>query len=143
MNDDVRKCIFTNKESKTKRSIIPRDKADGEIHNWTLYSPMSLEYDKENRMPTDQEMEIHETFYMLELARLKVKYLETKLKDLQEQNGNSKKPPEERKKTAKSTPKKKRKTKKEKEIEAAIHEKEVIQNTNVSEVLENRKDMWD
>lgn len=156
----ARKCIFTNKDSNTKRSIIPKSEADEEIHNWTLYSPMNMDYDKENRMPTNHEMEMHETFYMLELARLKVKYLEMKLKDLQEKN--PKPTPNEPQNNPKPTPepseelellkkgnskKKKRKTKKEKEIEMAEHEKEVVQNVDLDKALEKRrkkkKDMWE
>lgn len=78
-----RKCIYTGEEASSKDNIIPKN--DKSAHNWTNKAPVSAEYkqSKQNRLPTDLEMEANRIFYMLELARLEVVHLEEKLKEIQ------------------------------------------------------------
>jgi hypothetical protein len=129
-----RKCIYTNQDSDCLDKIIPSE----EVHNWTLKAPCSSIYreSKGNDLPTDLEMEIHETFYLLELSRVKIKYLEAKLLKLQEENKDSRKP------IKKTGAAKKNKEKiKDKQIEASIAIKEIMEDNEVKidELLEIRK----
>lgn len=129
-----RKCVYTNNESDCLDKVIPSE----ETHNWTLKVPCSTIYkeSKGNDLPTDLEMEIHETFYMLELYRVKVKYLEAKLLKLQEENKGSRKPI---KKTGAA--KKNREKIKDNQIEASIAIKEIMEDNEpkIEELLETRK----
>jgi hypothetical protein len=122
----MRKCAYTGKDAESKDSVIPKKKLEQEIHNWTKEVPVCNEYknEKTDRMPTDLEMDIQETFYLLELARMRVLYLENKLEKLQ--SGYKGKPKSE--KPTKSM------KKKESQIKKAHH---------VDEVLDKRKNMWD
>ena len=93
---------------------------DDELHNWCNEAPISAEYKeiKKENLPTELEMQLHETFKLLELARLRVKYYEAQLKELQDSNN----------KTIKKVPKKNKKPvsaiRKEKQIETAITKKQ-------------------
>jgi phosphoenolpyruvate carboxylase len=132
-----RKCAYTGKESLCTDKVIPRELSDEEIHNWTNSLPCSIEY-KESKgadFPNDLEAEIHETFYLLEIYRWKVKYLEKKLEILQQQN-NTRRPI---KKTG-AAQKKKEKAK-EKQIEAAIKEKQIVEDNSlkIEEFLNTKK----
>jgi len=115
-----RKCAYTGNESECTDKVLPSIEAGEEVHNWTNALPSSRDYkdSKAGEMPTDIEAEIHETFYLLELARWKVKFLEDKLSKLQA-NNNSRQP------VKKTGAAKKNKEKiKEKQIETAkvIHD---------------------
>jgi transcription elongation factor GreA-like protein len=80
---DSRKCIYTGKEAIFKDHPVPKD---GETaHNWANRAPISPEYKeiKQNRLPTELEMEANRIFYMLELARLDVVFLTAKLSEIQ------------------------------------------------------------
>ena len=133
-----RKCIFTGKDSNTKTKILEGEAQGEEKFNWTLNVPTCLEY-KERKgegMASDLEIDIHETFYLLELARMRVKHLENKLESLQAKNNQ----------TEEEKPSKKSIHKKDRQIKQAIHEKEVVQATEekLEKVLEKRSSkMWE
>lgn len=78
-----RKCIYTGKEANYTDSVIPK-KNDEARHNWANKVPANSEYKKNNRIPTDLEMEASRLFYLLEIARNEVNYLELKLQAVQE-----------------------------------------------------------
>lgn len=82
----IRKCIYTGGEAKSKDSIIPRDFGT-DLHNWTSKAPVNTSYLelKQNRLPTELEMQANEFFHLLELAKLRVEYYELKLKEVQDQ----------------------------------------------------------
>ena len=82
--DKPRKCIYTNEDAVSKEGILTRD--SNTIHNWANKAPISASHqkNKQNRLPTDLEMEANRIFYLLELARLDVVYLEARLKEIQE-----------------------------------------------------------
>jgi hypothetical protein len=129
-----RKCIYTNEDSDCLDRIIPSD----EVHNWTLKTPCNSQYreSKGTEPPTDLEMEIHETFYLLELSKIKVKYLEVKLLRLQEENKGNRKP------IKKTGAAKKNKEKiKDKQIQASMAIKDILEDNEpkIQELLENRK----
>jgi hypothetical protein len=84
----VRKCIFTDDDSKAKTRIIPKEDAGDEIDNWCNSAPISKTYQelvKQQNLPTELEMRLNETFHLLELAKLRVVYYEAKLKKLQKE----------------------------------------------------------
>lgn len=80
-----RKCIYTNKQASLNATVVPKTR--GDAHNWANRAPTNSEYqlDKQGRLPTELEMEANRLFYMLELARLDVTYLEARLQEVQEQ----------------------------------------------------------
>lgn len=119
-----RKCIYTNKDAFSKDGVMP--KTPETLHNWANRAPIHPEYQKEKqgRLPTDLEMEANRLFYLLELARLDVAYLEAKLKETQEKITG----------------------KKQEEIEKAYHVKELVETfeENVGQVLETeKKKLWE
>ncbi len=77
-NMKVRKGIFDGKESDSKNHIIPKDLLGDEKHNWANQAPSTMEYNniKQNKLPTDDELEANELFYNIELTKLKLKTLE-------------------------------------------------------------------
>jgi len=79
-----RKCIYTGLYSNCKEKIIPSPYVGNEKHNWAINLPVNEEYRhlKDNRMPTDLEIEAHENFYLLELAKIKALYFNKKLENL-------------------------------------------------------------
>ena len=79
-----RKCIYTGLDSDEKDSVIPRDIIVDQ-HNWSGGVPVSASYKqhKKNRLPTSLEMEAVETFYLLEMARLKVEVYSKQLAEIQ------------------------------------------------------------
>ena len=134
----IRKCIFTGKDSKLKDKVLPRPFLDeDELHNWANEAPISAEYKeiKGQGLPTELEMQIHETFKLLELARLRVKYYEAQLKELQENT------PKVQKKEKKYT----RSTKKEKQIQTAIAEHNAVQDIekSIDKFLDEKRKMWE
>jgi hypothetical protein len=132
-----RNCAYTGKDSMCTDKVLPAEIAEQEIHNWTNKLPCSLEYkeSKTDDFPTDMEAEIQETFYLLEIARWKVKFLEEKLKKLQSEN-NKRKPI---KKTG--VAKKNKEIKKQKEIEVAQTVKEIVSDNEdkIEEFLNQKK----
>lgn len=82
--DDPKKCIYTNEEATARDTVVPKSVAGR--HNWANRAPSSPEYikNKQGRLPTDLEMEANRIFYLLELARLDVSYLEARLREVQE-----------------------------------------------------------
>lgn len=132
-----RNCAYTGKDSLCKDNVIPRDLIEEEIHNWTNGLPSSIGYkeSKASEFPTDLEMDIHETFYLIEITRIRLKYLEQKLKRLQEQNT-------ERKPIKKTGARQAKKEKiKQKQIETAIVEKEIVEDNSskIEEYLNSKK----
>ena len=86
-------------------------------------------------MPNDDEMEAYRLFVMLEHAKVEVRYCE----DLQA---------EVQKKIRKVLPKPEKKAisnKKAKQIEQAVHEKEIVQKSEegLKKVLKSRKTIWE
>ena len=81
-----RKCIYTNKQANATDTVIPKRLGDA-LHNWANRAPADSEYlkGKQNRLPTDLEMEANRLFHLLELAKLEVTYLEERLKAVQEE----------------------------------------------------------
>jgi hypothetical protein len=83
---DIRKCIFTDQESRCKTRLLPNEIADEELYNWCNTAPVSKEYQelvKLQKLPTDLEVDANEVFHLLELARLRVKFYEKKLLQIQ------------------------------------------------------------
>jgi len=132
-----RKCAYTGQESECTDKALYKDFAEEEIHNWTNSIPCSISYkeSKKDLFPTDIEAEIHETFYLLEIYKWKVKYLEKKLSTLQEKN-NSRTPTEKT-----GVAQKNKEKKKQKEIESAIAIKEIAEDneSKIDTFLENKK----
>ena len=137
MSSNIRKCIYTGEIASAKDSVVPRKALGNELHNWAGKAPVSKEYKdwKKDRMPSEDEMELNRLFHKLELAKLDVVYLETKIQKLQEKTI----------KEFEKRPKKiKKETKKDKEIKQAIAEKEAIEISDkaINQVIKNRKNMW-
>jgi hypothetical protein len=150
---EKRTCVYTGKEAKAKdRPIL----SDDERHNWSNRAPISLEYLplRSSSLPTALEMEAVETFYNLEIAKLRVAYFDARLSEIQKEL--SKNLPEPNVGPHNSKPKvdphnskpnvgPHNSKQKEREIVAAIHEKEVIQEAekDIEEMLkDNMKKMW-
>lgn len=136
----IRKCVYTDKEAKAKDSIIPRDLLGDEIHNWAASLPSNPDYlqTKQNRLPTELEMQANEIFHLLELTKLRVIYYEQKLKLIQDEILKTYKEP-------KKSPVPKADKKKQEQIEKAIIEKEVVESTNenITEFFESKRKIWD
>ena len=78
----ARKCIYTGEKATSKDTILPPIVlGDDEKFNWNKNAPAHKDYieKKANKMPTELELEANETFHMLELAKLKVRFYEKKL----------------------------------------------------------------
>jgi hypothetical protein len=136
----VRKCVYTDKEAKSKDSIIPRELLGEEIHNWSASLPSNSDYiqTKQNRLPTELEMQANEIFHLLELTKLRVTYYEHKLKSIQGEILKDYKEP-------KKSPVPKIEKKKQEEIKKAIIEKEVVESTgeNIDSFFESKRKIWD
>lgn len=135
-----RKCAYTGKDSFCSDKPLPSEVAEQEIHNWTNNLPCAVEYkeSKKNQLPNDLEAEIHETFYLLEITRWKVKYLEIKLAKLQEVNNT--RPSIQKTGIAKKNREQDKEKKKNAEIEAANLIKETIDNDSkkIEEMLKKK-----
>ena len=81
---DSRRCIYTNKDANTRDTVIPKDRGNV-LHNWANRAPANSEYlkTKQDRLPTELEMEANRIFHLLELSRLDVVFFEEKLKEIQ------------------------------------------------------------
>ena len=119
-----RKCIYTGEEANSKEGVMPRD--PNTLHNWVNRAPTSAAYQqkKQGRLPNDLEMEANRVFYLLELARLDVAYLEAKLIEIQAKIAGKKK----------------------EDIEKAYHIKDLVENfeEKVPEKLNaEKKKLWE
>lgn len=122
--DEPKKCIYTNEEAVAKDTVVPKSVAGR--HNWANRAPSSPQYiaNKQGRLPTDLEMEANRLFYLLELSRLDVSYLEARLREVQEKITG----------------------KKQEEIEKAYHIKDLVENfeEKVEEKLTTHKNkLWE
>lgn len=140
---DIRKCIYTNSEAKAKDNVLPRDfLGEDDLHNWANKAPINKDYKeiKQGSEPTELEMQANELFHLLELSRLRVKYYEKRLEQVQSEIKDALV-----KSAQKAKPKKPKKTKKDKEIEIAIKEKEAVEITEkaAESLVEKRKKLWD
>ena len=134
----TRKCIYTGKEAEAKDSVIPKKDSGEELHNWANKAPICKDYKdlKQDRLPTEEEMELNRLFYKLELSKLDVKYYEIKISKLQKNIRIE----------LDNIIDKKEEIKKEKEIKVSIIEKEIVEESNntIEKILENRKkDLWE
>lgn len=136
---DIRKCIYTNEPSTAKDSILPKKIAGQEVHNWSNHVPCSQEYKdfKKDRAPTELEMQAHEAFHNLEMAKIRVKYYENLLSEIQAKILKNKDFIE-----FKNRP---RTDKKEEQIQKAIREHSLLQETEdkVNELIEQKKKLWE
>lgn len=132
-----RNCAYTDKESFCSDRILPKELAEDEVHNWAISMPASVDYkeSKGGELPSDLEVEIHETFYLIELTKIRLKFLEKKLEKLQQINPSRGPAPK-----SGAAQKNKEKIKK-KQIEAAIVEKEIVEDNSskIDEFLEKKK----
>jgi len=127
-----RKCIYTGKEAKVKDNVIPKSKAEDEVHNWINDVPCNDEYKeyKQGRLPTEDEILAHEYFTLMEMHKVKVKYYELKLADIQKKI--------KEKKCINNTSKKNTKIKK------SNVKKETPEPKSYEEILQKRKEsLWD
>lgn len=136
----IRKCIYTNKEAKSKDSVIPKDLLGEEVHNWTAQAPCNLDYleQKKSKLPTELEMQANELFHLLELAKLRVVFYEQKLNKIQNEILNTYKEPIKNKTTVAEK-------NKEKQIQQMIIEKEIIEEVNkdIDKLLNNKRKLWE
>jgi hypothetical protein len=78
MNNDIRKCIFTNLPATAKLTI------SSSKHSWTKTVPCTKEFlqSKKNNKLTDVEFKLIELFYLKEIAHLRVEYLQNKMEEV-------------------------------------------------------------
>lgn len=82
----IRTCVFTGRKSKSKSRVIHEQFCGNEEKaNWVNFIPISGNYEnfKKDRLPNELEMKANEYFRMLELYKLRVKFYETKLRQVQ------------------------------------------------------------
>jgi hypothetical protein len=136
----IRKCIYTNKEAKSKDSVIPRHVLGEEIQNWASYAPSNIDYStqKSDKLPSELEMQANEFFHLLELARLRVVYYEQKLAETQAEILKTYKEPIKNKITVADK-------KKEKQIKQMVVEKEITEEVNkdIENFLEQKRKLWE
>jgi hypothetical protein len=136
----IRKCVYTNKDAKAKDSVIPKKILKDEIHNWSNNVPVSEEYKtlKSDRLPTELEMQANEYFHLLELSKLRVRYYEEKLEEIQKEITEKLVIVEKKGKTKKEMKKDKeiKKAHKQQELQTEIEEK-------INSTLEGLKFKWD
>ena len=129
-------CIYTGKEAKSKDSVIPKKYLnDEEMHNWANKSPVNCDYKakKQDKLPTELEMQANEIFRLLELAKLRVIYYNAQLSEIQQ------KITENTEKTSKKHRKNPKTSKKEKEVRMAIHEKKLVEGDTTEDIIKDRK----
>ena len=139
INMSIRKCIYTNKEADSKDNVLPKSKSGNELHNWANKAPCSRVYKdfKQDRLPTEEEMELNRLFYKLEMARLDVQYYTAKIEELQGKISHE----------AFEKKDKKEARKKDLEIKQAFIEKEIVEEAEdmmeslIKKKKEN-KDIW-
>lgn len=84
MEQEKRKCIFTNQKADGKLSLSSKDQ---ENHNWAKNIPCSKQYlsSKKDKSLTTKEFELVRLFYKLELAKLEVLNIEKQMQELREE----------------------------------------------------------
>lgn len=137
-----KKCIYTNEEAKGKDTVLPKKYLGGEP-NWANEAPVNIPYKdiKQDKLPTDTEMQLNELSKLRDLYMLRVRWCEAQIAELQKKGEIRKK-----KVKKKEVRKNKEEIKKDKEIKQAIQEKELIENTEEAfeKVLKQKKiNMWD
>jgi len=136
----IRKCIYTNKDARSKDSIIPKETLGEEIYNWTSQVPCNSDYlaQKQSKQPTELEMQANEIFHLLELAKLRVVFYEQKLLAIQDKIRLT------YKEVVKNTPTVAEKTK-DKQIKQMIIEKELVEEANkdIDQILTNKRKLWE
>ena len=128
-----RKCIYTGLPATKTDMVVPKTGGD-ESHNWVNSVPCSEEYKeiKKRKEPNDLEIEANDTFRKLELARLQVERYERALQDVQTRI---------RKSVGLDKPKKPKKLSKDKQIEIAYKEKEIVEADFDRVIKEKKKKM--
>jgi len=138
----VRKCIYTGKDSDAKDQVLPDNP-----FNWTNKVPTTKEYkEKKGKLPTELEMQANETFHLLELARNRVLFYEAKLAEIQKELKKDDISTEKEEKIQEKPQKNIQKTsRKDMEIEKAIKEKEIMEDSEkaIEEVLKKKSNLWD
>lgn len=135
----IRKCIYTGKDAESKDNVLPKKFIGDEIHNWANQAPCSAEYKniKQDRLPSELELQANELFRLLELAKIRVKHYELKIEEIQQELGQN------TQKTEEKEPKKNKLTKKLKEEKTMIHEKKIIEEVDFDKIIDERKkDIW-
>lgn len=135
---DIRKCVYTGLTAKCKDSLIPKNILGNEIHNWTSEVPCNIFYKeiKKEREPNELELMALEYFYLLEVAKIKVKYYEGKLREVQEKIGFKEPTPEDLFK------------KNENKVDRQIREAKVLNsnmedaNQAIDQFFKNKKDIF-
>lgn len=140
-------CIYTDKEAKGKDTVLPKKYLDGEP-NWANEAPVNIDYKnlKQDKLPTDTEMQLNELSKLRDLYMLRVRWYEAQIAELQKKGEVRKKKVTKVTKKQVNKVKKKKETKKDKEIKQAIQEKEVVESTEEAfeKVLEqNKTSLWD
>jgi hypothetical protein len=132
-----RKCVYTGQDSNDKDSVIPRHLIKDE-HNWSVYVPTTSDYKQQkiNRQPSELEIQAVETFYLLEMAKLKVEFYESQLAKIQDQINKDYRPlPIQKPKNEGKNAEKK----KQKQIEIAEKEKSIQDlELNLHEIVNNK-----
>jgi hypothetical protein len=81
----IRNCIFTNLPSKNRNFLVPKDNNEDIAQNWANAVPCNKDYAefKQNRLPTEDEVEAMKIFFKLEAARIEVALYSSKLEEVQ------------------------------------------------------------
>ena len=142
MKKKERTCIYTDEPSKCKDCVIPRKFLDEDDYlNWANTAPSNQDYKnlKEDRMPTELELEANEVFYKLELYRLRVKFYGHKLAEIQAKLKTQHIITIDKKETDK-----KEKKHKKKEVEQSYEEKAKIECVEeiIEQKLKERSEFW-
>lgn len=136
----IRKCIYTNKEAKSKDHVLPKSILDEEIHNWCNQAPSNTNYlqQKLNNIPSELEMQANELFHLLELAKLRVKFFEEKLSLVQQEINKDYKEPIKNEISHRAQ-------KIEKQKEQIIVEKAIVEDVDkkINEFFNTSKSLWD
>lgn len=124
------KCPFTGEEALSKEFIIPKNLFSEElVHNWTKDVPISKDYKKSSKLPSETELEAHRLFYMLEIAKIHVMYYEERLKEVREKLNK---------------PSKKQKERKKKEEKIMVKEYEIQKmSSKLDDVLNKKAKFWE
>jgi hypothetical protein len=78
MNNDIRKCIFTNLPATAKLTL------SSSRHNWIKSVPCTKEFleSKKNNKLTDVEFKLIELFHLKEMAFLRIEHLDRKMEEV-------------------------------------------------------------
>lgn len=132
----IRKCIYTGRKAGAKDNVLPKYRVGDEIHNWANNVPCSTSYKtyKKDNMPTELEMEANELFHLIELSKLRTKFYEEKLAEIQKVLDKECTVDEITEEDIRN-----------KQIDKAYKEKEQLEKFEeiTKQALEDRKGMWD